>query len=242
MKYVGSKRKYKNELLKIMLQYRKPGQYFIEPFCGSCSVIQEVDKPRIASDNNYFLIELLKAIEKGWIPPDNLSEEQYKQIKSYSDLLPACLVGFTGFCCSYAGKWWGGYARGNDNKGNPRNYCGEQKRDLLKQAPKLKGIDFRYCDYKSLEIPPNSLIYCDPPYANTTKYATSKGFNHQEFWEWCRKKYHEGHTLFISEYVAPSDFEVVWTKKVTSSLDKDTGGKTAVEKLFVYKDQLCLQN
>lgn len=246
MKYVGSKRRIAKDILPIMLSYRKCGQYWVEPFCGSCSIIQEVNNPRLAADNNYYLIQLLEWIEKGWIPPDNVSEEEYQKIKKdIKDGFVAyscspwyyAYVGFVGFCCSFSGKFWGGYARGNDNKGKPRNYCMEQKKNIMRQAPKLKGIEFRCCNYKDLIIPPNSLVYADPPYLGTTKYSTSKGFEHNEFWDWCRKQYSLGHTLFISEYVAPPDFICVWQKKIYSSLDLK-GGKDNVEKLFVPEEQL----
>jgi DNA adenine methylase len=143
--------------LPLILKDRKPEQYYVEPFCGSCSVIQQVDNPRIAADKHYYLIELLKWIEKGWIPPDVITEEEYKIAKNRynayqeeyifnnnsNDNIIIAYIGFVGFCCSFSGKWWGGYARGNDNKGKPRNFAAEQKRDILKQAPLIKGIDFR---------------------------------------------------------------------------------------------------
>lgn len=216
---------------------------------GSASILQEVNNPRLGSDNNYYLIELLKWVQKGWIPPDVVTEEEYIQYRNLykeyektfkftqntNENIICAMIGFVGFCCSYGGKFFGGFARGCDNKGNQRNYAAEQKRNLLKQAPKLAGIDFRYSDYKDLEIPPASIIYCDPPYWNTTKYKSK--FDHTEFWDWCRLKIKEGHQVFISEYTAPPDFDCVWQKKIVSSLTKDTGSKIGVEKLFV-----CLDN
>lgn len=41
--------------------------------------------------------------------------------------------------------------------------------------------------------------------------------------------------VFISEYNAPDDFECVWSKEIVSSLTKNTGGKTGIEKLFKFK-------
>jgi len=185
-------------------------------------------------------------VEKGWMPPDNITEEEYRKIqKDIKDGFVAyscspwyyAHIGFVGFACSFASKWFGGYARGKDNNGNFRNYAAEGRRNLLKQAPKLKGMEFQCCDYKDLKIPPNSLVYADPPYSGTTKYSTSKGFDHKEFWNWCREQYSLGHTIFVSEYTAPPDFECIWQKKIVSGLDKNTGGKHGVEKLFVPMEQ-----
>jgi hypothetical protein len=155
------------------------------------------------------------------------------EIKAKKESFPPELVAFVGFLCSFGGKWFGGYARGNDTKGNPRNYCLESKNNILKQAEGLRGVDFIHSSYNQLEIPSNSIIYCDPPYAGTTKYKD--GFDHNKFWNWCREKSKEGHKVFISEYNAPDDFECIWEMEVNSSLTKDTGSKKATEKLFKYK-------
>ena len=84
-------------------------------------------------------------------------------------------------------------------------------------------------------IPPNSIIYCDPPYAGVTKYAYS--IDHEKFWAWCREKVAEGHDVFISEYNAPDDFVCVWEQEVRVCVDPGTS-KQAIEKLFIHKSQL----
>jgi len=45
----------------------------------------------------------------------------------------------------------------------------------------------------------------------------------------------EGHKMFVSEYLAPDDFECIWEKEIISSLDLDTGNKRNIEKLFIPK-------
>ena len=41
----------------------------------------------------------------------------------------------------------------------------------------------------------------------------------------------QGHTIFVSEYNAPEDFECVWQKEVTNSMNQ-TKTKKPTEKLF----------
>jgi len=94
-------------------------------------------------------------------------------------------------------------------------------------------VFLKVSEYYTVDIPSNSLIYCDPPYNNTTKYINS--FNHKDFWKWCRIMAKNGHTVFVSEYNAPNDFECVWQKEIVSSLTKNTGSKKAVERLFMSK-------
>jgi DNA adenine methylase len=141
-------------------------------------------------------------------------------------------VGFVGFGCSYSGKWFGGYARGNSNNGTPRNYCLESKKNILAQYDGLQGIQIYNKNYWELDIPENSIIYCDPPYENTTKYKDN--FDHDKFWKWCEKKSLEDNSVFVSEYHAPSGWKSIWSKEVHNTLVKDTGSKIGIENLFIF--------
>lgn len=233
MQYMGSKARHAKELLPIILKDRKPGQWYVEPFVGGANMIDKVDGPRIGADSNEYLICLLDAVSNGWVPPELVTEEEYNCAKGDRAIDP--WTAFIGYGCSFGGKWFGGYARGKNAKGDWRNYASESKRNLLKQSPKLKGIDFRYCSYLDLEIPPSSIIYCDPPYANTTKYATGN-FDHDTFWQWCRDKDAEGHQVFVSEYTAPDDWECVWEKRTGANFASGRKNQSErVERLFVMR-------
>lgn len=52
------------------------------------------------------------------------------------------------------------------------------------------------------------------------------------FWQWCRDMVSKGHTVFVSEYNAPDDFECVWSKQVASVLGKKGANKKPIEQLF----------
>jgi len=229
MKYMGSKNKYAKHILPIMLSNRDKDQYWVEPFVGGGNSIDKVNGNRIGADINKNVIDALISIRDNCkdLPKSNkdFTEEDYKNLSpSYA------YYGYAGFAFSYAGKWKGGWCRDKQNK---RDYVAEAYRNALKQSSFLFGVDFKNCSYDSLSIPNESIIYCDPPYENTTKYELN--FNHNKFWEWCINKGKEGHTVFVSEYKAPDAFECVWEKTVPSSLTKNTGGKIATEKLFKLK-------
>lgn len=226
MKYMGSKRRIAHEILPIMLKDRAENQWYVEPFVGGANVIDKVNGLRLGSDINVNLIALYLALQKGWEPPKNVSEETYNDAKNNPDKYSPHLLAYIGFN-SYGGKWFGGYRRDKTGK---RDYFLEHYNNVKAQVGKLKDIVFVSTDYKSLYIPANSIIYCDPPYSGTTKYRVS--LSHEEFWQWARLKSLEGHKIFVSEYSAPEDFKVIWEKKVCSSLTKNTGGKHGVEKLF----------
>lgn len=226
MKYMGSKARIAKDILPIMLKHRRPDQYWVEPFVGGANMIDKVTGPRIGSDINPYLIAMFKALQNGWDPPKELTEAQYHDIKNNKHLFDPALVGYVGFALSFGGKWFGGWRRDNKNT----DQAAQALRSIEKQALFLKGIYFENVNYFELAIPPKSIIYCDPPYLNTTQYRNK--FDHEKFYEWAYNKALEGHTIFISEYFMPKEFDCIWQKEISSSLTKDTGSKTGVEKLY----------
>jgi len=233
MKYMGSKARHAKEILNAIFseanRVSAGRTSWVEPFVGGANMIDKVPKSRkrYGNDINSDLIALFQGIQDGsYTPPDEISEQEYKEARDGS-ISPAHRA-FVAIGCSYSGKWFGGYARGNANNGNPRNYCLESKKNLLAQD--IEGVVFTSGDYREMVIPPVSIIYCDPPYAGTTKYKDS--FDHAAFWSWCNKQSENGHLVFVSEYSAPEGWKCIWEKEVNNSLTKETGSKQGVERLF----------
>ena len=230
---MGSKNRIAKDILPIILKDRKEGQWYVEPFVGGANIIDKVDGNRIGSDSNEYLIAMWKELQKGW-KPVKINKETYIHVKSNKDHHPKHFVGWVGFNCSYSGKWFGGFAGTITTKINTiRDYQDEAIRNIEAQVTLLQDVDFQNTSYQDLILPSNSIIYCDPPYKNTTGYKNT--FNHDEFYDWCREKKNEGYTIFISEYQMPDDFKCVWQKEVKSSLSangKVGGNKNSIEKLF----------
>ena len=227
MKYQGSKSRIVGEILPIMLNKMHLGMAFIDAFVGGCSVIQNVppEYKRIANDNNRYLIAMWEALtNSGWKPPLLIPKDYYKQVRAsyhaddgkYDD----ALIGWVGFMASRNGRFYDGGYSGHDVAG--RDYIDENIRNIQAQIPYLRRIEWQSGDYSSMIIPKNSLIYCDPPYKDTTAYSTSRGFDYPRFYDWCRTKSKEGHTVFVSEYTMPPDFKPVWSKSVTVSVGNTT--------------------
>ena len=233
MKYMGSKARIAKYILPIILKDRKEGQCYVEPFVGGANMIDKVKGWRIGADSNEHLIYALNLIKETphSLPKDTTeyTRDMYLAAKDKEDLSPLeCLAMFA---YSFSGKFKGGYA-----KGHPReDFQRAARNNAIKQSPNLQGVDLLSCGYSDLDIPKQSIIYCDPPYAGTTKYKDE--FDHDKFWRWCRDMSKLGHQVFISEYNAPDDFECVWSQEVKSSLSangKSGGNKKSVEKLFIY--------
>ena len=194
MRYYGGKYRIRKDLWKV-LNKEAEGRVFVDLFCGACNVVEGITTAtkRIANDNNPYLISLLKAIQDGWEPPENVSREMYKQAMNYQ--YDNALNGFILIGCSYGGGFRDGYAR--DNAG--RNYAKGGKNSLLKQKPKLSGVQFTCYDYRKLYIPEGSVVYCDIPYKGTRhKYYDSK-FDYDCFYNWVEQNKHR-YRIFISEY------------------------------------------
>lgn len=229
MQYVGSKGRHAKDIIPILESHWSDHKFYIEPFVGGGNLFCKVSLPnKFGFDADKYPIALLKAVRDGWIPPENVSKEEYLNVKNNKDSFPDHYVAFVGFCCSFAAKFFGGYAR--NKKG--LNYAAIGRRSLLKQKSGLSGSSLAVRKYDDInDIPGKSLIYCDPPYKGTQGYTNS--IDHEHFWRWCRKLTTEGHTVFVSEYSAPDFAEVVWEKPVVSTLDYKNRVKTNIEKLFM---------
>lgn len=107
-----------------------------------------------------------------------------------------------------------------------------KRRSMVCRTFMRLNIIFINTTYNKILLPNNCIIYCDPPYRNTTKYKYKDKLDYEQFYNWCRDMKEAGHTVFVSEYNMPDDFTCVWSKEQVSSLTRDTGSKTALEKLF----------
>lgn len=88
-------------------------------------------------------------------------------------------------------------------------------------------------DYRELEMLPDSVIYCNPPYKDTGGYGID--FNHEAFYDWCEK---QTSLVLISEYWMPEDrFVCIAEFPRTSTFSATNNSKKEIEKVFVPKHQ-----
>ena len=238
MQYFGGKQKISKPLSQYLNLQLKDNQPFVDLFCGSCNVITKIDdnRLRIANDKHKYLIDMWKALQNGWLPPDNISREEYNLIKENKDDKPY-LTGFVGFGCSFAGKWFGGYATNSAG----RNYCLAAKRNCIKKMSNLNNVEFYNLNYNKVNIPKKSLVYCDIPYKGTTQYCKKEvgEFNHDEFYQWVRNNSNR-YDIYISEYKknVPEDFEIVWEMESKKQIrDAKNRAIKTTEVLIKYKGE-----
>ena len=102
---------------------RESNLTFVSLFCGSCSVETKLSsqfKNIILNDSHYYLIELYKALQNGYIPPDYIDSDEYNRVKNNISNEKSEYVGFVGFGSSFGGKWFGGYGRSKKPNGEIR--------------------------------------------------------------------------------------------------------------------------
>lgn len=233
MRYLGGKSKIRKQVAAFLESKRALDQLYFEPFVGGGWILQEMSGWRVAADGNAALVALYQALQCGWEPPEFVSEETYRGYMALRDVTDP-MTAFCGFGASFAGKWFGGYCDYSDKS----KRIGNPKTELLKQLPTFQGVVFSHGLFHDWK-PRNALVYCDPPYANTTQYGAFDGFDHDLFWQTMREWVAAGNTVVVSEYSAPPDFPCV--HEMHSQMGLTSGGDAQrtkrVERMFMHESQ-----
>jgi len=234
MAYVGGKSKGATHIIDTLNKKKFDSMKYLEPFVGYGHILRRVEnkKSYTASDCNKLLISLLSGIQNNLKYP-KVTKRRYAYLKkdvrnfSFERAIAA-------FCYSYNGKEWGGYTIASSS-GERSDYPAERKRyyDKLKNNDIFKKTLLQVKSYSDFK-PRGYLIYCDPPYKDTTGYNCGADFNHDKFWNTMRK-WSANNTVYISEYTAPPDFKCVARSEKHSSLSGSGAKETRIEKLFKYR-------
>lgn len=239
MKYVGGKQKMGSKISEYMMKHINPSNVngYLEPFVGGCGVFKNMVeynfKTCIGSDFHKSLIMMWVALQKNTlIFPKNISEKMWKKFKN--EKTDSALKGLFGFGLSFGGDYFSGYIQKYAGTSG-RDFYVELKNSLksIQQKINKNNVKFYHKKYNDWK-PTNMLIYCDPPYKDTTQYKV-ESFDHNKFWEnmrqWSKNNY-----VFISEENAPKDFKCVWKQSKLRSLTPDKEKMhVSLEKLYVYK-------
>ena len=93
-----------------------------------------------------------------------------------------------------------------------------------------KRLTIGSVDFAEVEIPSDSVIYCDQPYRGTECYRKAKDFNHDRFCEWALR---QTVPVFVSEYAMPEDFVEVSSWQKSCKMKPTSNSLRTTEKLFV---------
>ena len=100
----------------------------------------------------------------------------------------------------------------------------------------ISNITSSVLDYAKVEIPKDSVIYCDIPYEGTEGYLEedSGGFDYERFYDWCE---HQTQPVFISSYQMPDDrFDCIEEFSHRSTLSQKANN-LVTERIYVPKHQ-----
>lgn len=237
MRYMGGKSRIAKEIANVMLAHSDKRGVYVEPFLGGGAVAEHMCphfEDKYLSDAHEDLMLMWAALLEGWVPPTDVSEAHYGELRHAE---PSALRGFVGFGGSFGGKWFGGFAKGGfQADGTPRNYQAESLRNIRKGLAGMQGAKVSAAGYQTLPtVPAAPLIYCDPPYADTTSYSTDS-FDSEAFWVKAQSWAEQGADVFVSEYMAPEGWEAVWEKPLKVQMHTVGSERhTATEKLYTWE-------
>lgn len=97
-----------------------------------------------------------------------------------------------------------------------------QQLERLERLEQLERLDWRiFIQSVSHDILKNAIIYCDPPYEDTAKYAVDD-FSHDDFWQWFRET---PYCVYVSSYKAPDDIKPLNFEYKNQTLSGGVGKK-----------------
>ena len=244
MVYQGSKAQIAQWLVPILQSVIDENgiTFYWEPFVGGANVIDKIKcENRLGSDKSASLIALLeKARDNIEELPKDCSREDFAKAREIyreksQEQMELWRIGAYQYLASFGAR---GFAGGYAPDKNGRHYYTERLNNLKEQAPFLKGINFKVCDYKDFAPPLKSLIYCDIPYFGTKEYgyANEAKFDYNLYWDWIREQSKNNYVI-CSEENFPDDFIILKTTSKTRTL-KTNNDKIGKEKLGIWENGL----
>lgn len=153
--------------------------------------------------------------------------------KEYSDLflsLTNSIIPFTHDDITRRRLEWAEFCRNTFHKTDDYRVPSIERLETLSYYNSTGEYNKPVCltrSYTEYEYQEGDIVYCDPPYSNK-RQDSYKGFDSKSFYEWARHI-----PCYISEYSAPDDFECVWEKKISKSINRvNMLSESAVERLF----------
>ena len=97
----------------------------------------------------------------------------------------------------------------------------------LQRLDVVKRLNILGKSYDQVQIPDDSVVYCDPPYRGCAGYELE--FDHDKFYRWCQTR---SFPVFVSEYNMPQGFSPIY-EVPKRQLYSGGNGKLVIEKIFV---------
>lgn len=112
-----------------------------------------------------------------------------------------------------------------------------ERLESLESMESLERLRVTSLSYDEIDIPPDAVVYCDPPYHASGGHlyeGTAAAFDHCSFYDWC-VRVSKTNPIFISEYSIEDDrFEVVAEKQKMTCLSS-VKSFNVTERLYTVK-------
>lgn len=246
MRYQGGKYFQKKYIVPELIKTLRDNNLttYIEPFVGGGNILAEIPEryDRYGYDINKYLIALYKYLCTDEPMPENITKEEFLDIKANPNNYPDWKVACAGILCTYGAKWMDSYGNPRNSNSSRKNSYQESLSQINKQRPFFKTTYWDCKDYKDIVLPNDpALIYCDAPYIDTTKYNYIRSFDFNEYYDWL-KEISQKHFVVISEMKMPDDFIPFLDCQKINQLQNTSESKMAknvkIEHLYYYKDGL----
>ena len=193
---------------------------YVEPFVGMCGVFQYIpelleEMDYIAGDINGSVVEMWRALQRGWKPPQEYSREKYLKLRETRRNTPdSAIKGYVGHQYSYGGIYFGAY-RGDYV---PKLDCSAARKRVQEIAQRLATTKFYVGDYRQFSKIKGYIMYLDPPYSKgANKYVV--GFKFKEFLSWARKMAQYNLVFISNTENIPGAIEI-YSRKMRYGTDK----------------------
>ena len=230
MQYMGGKARIARRIVAAILADTNARTTWFEPFVGGGNVMEHAAAhfvTAVGADCHPDLIMMWEHVTAGGMIPDLITRDEYQALRGAP---PSWLRGFAGFGASFGGKWFGGYGV------SPRDgeVCRQSFRTVNRQAGVFTAnrVRFTCARFGAITPPHDAVVYCDPPYANTTGYSTGT-FDYPTFYS-TLTTWAETRSVYLSEYAVPAGINsrVIWSHEKSMPLDRASNIRTAKENLY----------
>lgn len=246
MYYMGGKVRQGKAIAGLVAQVLDDRPY-VEPFCGALGAFAQVASH---TKSEVILNDASTPVMRMWqflhqcldlddVIPEYITEEDYYAMKEAGDV-GDWHYAYIGHGMSFGGRWWGSYAKEVKGQTVPSYHRGARlKLNTISRTNAMLEIGDKLSllnnSYDEIDLPPNSLIYCDPPYQGRSNgYSTTEPFDSDSFWNWCRAKSADGHIVLVSEYHYPEDFvEVLVLNGIHAMLNGKAKGSAGEREIVV---------
>lgn len=213
MVYMGSKNKLSKYLKPLIEGFLKQGMIYVEPFVGGANMIDKIEwDHKFGYDLNKCIIALMRyGAYQAKLSYNN--NKEFKRLRElYKQGIASPKIGFAGLMCQL-GKFYSSYQKDKEKRDQLR-------RNIEKQFsnPLFFNTEFDYKNYKDLNLK-DAVIYCDPPYPDTTQYNIKEKFNYDHFLSKCEEWFNDGNIVLLSGNFVPNhNWRVLFEKDYTYNM------------------------